>query len=227
MKKEEIFITDIKRILFGEAPPEFLIEVLLRTAFIYLFLLATLRILGKRMNGQLTITEMAVMIMLGAIISAPMQMPDRGLVIGIVILLSILVFHRGLNLWAFKNLRIENLTQGTMTLLVKNGVIQLKQLENSLITRQQLFSVLRNKKIYNLGRVKRLYLEGCGLFSVYEEESGKPGLPLLPPQDKHILKEQKFTEHAEQACNLCGFVKNHKETTCRNCGNNKWTAAIR
>jgi predicted membrane chloride channel (bestrophin family) len=57
MNRDEIHLGGCKRILFGEAPLEFSAEVLLRTVFIYVLLLIALRLLGKRMNGQLTLTE--------------------------------------------------------------------------------------------------------------------------------------------------------------------------
>ena len=79
MKKEEIHRGDWHRILIGTAPTEFLLEVLIRTIIIYLFLLVTLRLMGKRMGGQLTISELAVMLTLGAIVSVAMQIPEKGL----------------------------------------------------------------------------------------------------------------------------------------------------
>ncbi|MDX3916076.1 MULTISPECIES: DUF421 domain-containing protein [Olivibacter] len=97
MKKEEIKLTDIQRILFGETPAAFMLEVFIRTIIIYLALLLVLKLLGKRMTGQLTIAEMAVMITMGAIVAVPMQIPDRGIVQGIIILLLAVAFLRGLN----------------------------------------------------------------------------------------------------------------------------------
>jgi hypothetical protein len=66
MKKYEIHLADWQRMLFGQSPPVFLLEVLIRTIIIYVFLLFVLRWLGKRMSGQLTILEMAVMLTLGS-----------------------------------------------------------------------------------------------------------------------------------------------------------------
>ena len=51
MNKEEIKLSDWQRILIGDAPVEFLLEVFIRTALIYLALLIIMRFLGKRMNG--------------------------------------------------------------------------------------------------------------------------------------------------------------------------------
>lgn len=112
MKKEEIYFWDIKRWLFGHAPPEFMIEVFIRTILIYLFLLLVVRLLGKRMAGQMTLSELAVMLTLGALVSPVMQLPDRGILFGVLVLICALIFQRGLNLWAFKNEKVEHVTQG-------------------------------------------------------------------------------------------------------------------
>jgi len=96
MKKENIKIGDWQRILFGDAPPEFLIEVFLRTLVVYLSLLVALRLMGKRMTGQLSSAEMAVMVTLGAIVAVPMQLADRGVLLGLLVLLCALLFHQAL-----------------------------------------------------------------------------------------------------------------------------------
>jgi uncharacterized membrane protein YcaP (DUF421 family) len=227
MKKEEIHLWDIKRILFGQAPPEFLLEVLVRSIIIYVAAIIIMRWLGKRMNGQLTILEYAVMVVMGATISVPMQIPDRGLLQGFVVLLCILLFLRGVNWIAFHNSKFEKMVQGDVSVLVKDGVLDLKELSRTKISQQQIFEVLRSKKNFQLGKVKRMYLEACGIFSVYEEEKPKPGLPLFPPDDKSLL-EQKTPAHTPIVCINCGSVKAENEELkyCRNCGNNEWTKAI-
>jgi uncharacterized membrane protein YcaP (DUF421 family) len=227
MKKEEIHLWDIKRILLGQTPPEFLLEVFIRALIIYILTIIVMRWLGKRMNGQLTIVELAVMIVMGATISVPMQIPDRGLLQGFVVLLCILVFLRGVNWIAFHSPKFEKLLQGEASILVKDGVLDLKELSRTKITQQQVFEILRSKKIFQLGKVKRMYLEACGIFSVYQEEEDKPGLPLFPPDDQSIL-EQKSSKNTPVVCINCGTVKakGEEENYCRNCGNNEWTKAI-
>src|SRR5206468_811332 len=146
-------------ILFGEAPPVFMLEVFLRTIIVYLGLLVVVRLLGKRMQGQLTITEMAVMLTLGAIVSPAMQIPDKGILMGLLLLLCILIFQRSLTWINFINERIEKLTQGELITLVKDGKLNVEEMKRSRISHQQLFQVLREKSIFNLGDVERVYLE--------------------------------------------------------------------
>src|SRR4051794_39718475 len=136
---------EVKRVLFGNAPAAFTLEVFLRTIIVYLFLLGVLRLLGKRMTGQLTITEMGVMVSLGAIVSLPMQSQERGVLIGIVLLLAVLVLQRGLGRAGFERRKIELLTQGDLSLLVKDGVILIHELRRAAFSRHQLFGLLRAK----------------------------------------------------------------------------------
>src|SRR3954463_8233878 len=120
MKKFEIHLADWQRILFGQTPPVFLLEVFVRTLIIYMFLLFVLRWLGKRMSGQLTILEMAVMLTLGAIVSVGMQTPDRGITLSMIVLFCTLAFQQGLSWLGIKSARVEEISQGRISTLLKD-----------------------------------------------------------------------------------------------------------
>jgi uncharacterized membrane protein YcaP (DUF421 family) len=223
MVTKDIKLTDIKRILFGEAPPEFMLEVLIRTIITYIALLLALKLLGKRMTGQLSITEMAVMITLGAIVSVPMQIPERGIVQGFLILLLAVAFQRGLNYLSFKNRKVENITQGTTHVLIEDGTMKMDTLKSCKVTRQQLFSVLRNKEIFNLGKVRRVYLEACGLFSVYQYSGNRPGLPLYPLEERQTIAADEGMDLF--ACTNCGAVTKTDKNECSHCNHNTFIKA--
>ncbi|WP_207422921.1 DUF421 domain-containing protein [Desertivirga brevis] len=224
MEKKDIQFLDWKRIFFGEAPEEFLLEVLMRSAIVYLTLLIIVRLLGKRMSGQLTLTETAVMVTLGAIISAPMQDPQKGILEGVLVLIVALLFYRGFNLWGYKSSSFEKLSQGHSSMLIKDGVIELKELDATKMTKQELYAQLRRRNIYNLGAVKRAYLEGCGIMSIFREESSKPGLPLVPEKDQELGSFLQ-KDHLMACCN-CGNTTINHDSNCENCGEKEWTEAV-
>ena len=62
----------VKRLLMGNDPFQFLGEIVIRTVLVYLALMLAVRLLGKRMSGQITNLELAVMIPLGAIVAVPL-----------------------------------------------------------------------------------------------------------------------------------------------------------
>jgi len=173
MDYSEVELWDWHRILVGDAPNFYLVEVIFRTALIYLALLITLNLMGKRMGGQLTLTEMAVMVTLGALVAVPMQIYDRGLLMGITALVVALLFQRGFNYAGVKNENFEHISQGQLSLLVKDGVFEQEQMKKARISQTQIMSVLRAEKIYNLNQVRRLYLEACGIFSIYENKEAE------------------------------------------------------
>lgn len=136
MKTEDIEPWDWNRIIFGEAPVEFMAEVFIRTCIIFLALLVIVRLMGKRMGGQLTISELAIMVTLGAIVSPAMQIPQLGVLMGVMILLCALIFQRGLNSAEFKSQKFEQLSQGTSGMVVKDEVILLEEMAKSKISQQ-------------------------------------------------------------------------------------------
>jgi uncharacterized membrane protein YcaP (DUF421 family) len=230
MNRFEIHLKDIERILLGEAPPVFLIEVFFRTLIIYTLLLIIVRWLGKRMTGELTIMEMAVMLTLGAIASTPMQVPDRGILQGLILLLCAVGFQRGISYLGYRSHKFEDLTQGTPTLMIKDGILQIDSMRNDRISRSQLLAALRQQEILNLGIVERVYLEPCGNFSVYKAIETKPGLPIFPTGDD-LLKEQGQLSVKSvtglKVCSNCGKVfPENAMNRCNNCNQTDFIIAV-
>lgn len=228
MDKSAYHLWDVHRILFGNAPAEFLLETLFRTVITYIFLLAVVAWLGKRMSGQVTITELGIAIMLGAIVAPPMETPERGILQGIVILLLVLVLHRWTALLSVYHPGAEKIIQGSLDICVVDGVVDVQVLRRIRVSRSQLFAVLRNKQIYNLGQVDRLYMESSGIFSVFPAEHPRPGLSLLPPDDRSIHETQHRPDEALKACTSCGNTMRQpaEQQPCALCGNKQWDTAV-
>jgi uncharacterized membrane protein YcaP (DUF421 family) len=227
MDKSDIRLSDINRILFGNAPVSFMAEVFIRTVIVYVFLIIIVRLMGKRLSGQITITELAIMIMLGAIVAPAMEMPERGLLQGMFTLVLIWLYQQFISWWGIKNAHVEKLTQGDVSVFVKDGVLQLAEIKKARISHDQLFAVLRSKHVFNLGKVKRLYMEASGMFSLYTSEQPKPGLSLLPELDDGSHQHQQKAEQNLAACIHCGnTVPAEAAGTCAVCGNQQWDKAV-
>jgi uncharacterized membrane protein YcaP (DUF421 family) len=200
--------------------------VFIRTLIVYVFLLYVLRWLGKRMSGQLTIMELSVMLTLGAIVSASMQMPDHGILEGFLLLICALFFQRGISYLCVRSSRFEEFTQGRPGMLVRDGILRLDELKHFRVSRQQIFAQLRNQGIYNLGAVERMYLEASGMYSIFSAAEPKAGLSVLPPDDPQIQSMQTEDPHL-MACRSCGLVQEANDgENCNDCGCREWTRAV-
>lgn len=222
MKKEEIQLSDWSRMLLGEVPPEFFVELLLRMAFLYLLLIMSLRVLGKRMSSQLTRNELAALVSLAAAIGVPILAPDRGLLPALVIVLLVVSVNRLLSLLTFKNEKAETLLAGEMDTLIVDGILQVKTMTRTRITRERVLAQLRSQKIMHLGEVQRLYMEANGSFTLIKADKPRPGLSALPEQDKE------FTERMRKAdvlvCKACGTTNPTADfdLACPNCRHRQW-----
>lgn len=227
MKKEEISIGDWQRWLFGTAPPAFTIEVVLRAVLIFICMLLVMRLLGRRMKGQLSIGELAVVLTLGGIIGGAFQNPEMGLLPSLVVLTTILSMHRLVNWLAFKYRPVELLEQGDLSLLVRDGRLELATMHQHALSQEQLFGLLRNKNIAHLGELRRVYLEANGRLSFYKLPEPRPGLSVLPRAD---VPAPAITgpAHGRRVCATCGHLAtptDHAGTRCPRCEADNWLPA--
>ncbi|MFD1873052.1 DUF421 domain-containing protein [Hymenobacter bucti] len=224
MKKEEVIFSDWHRWLFGTAPPAFTGEVAIRAFIIFTVMLLIVRLLGRRMKGQLSVSELAVVLTLGAIIAGPTQIPTAGLLPTVVVLVAVLGMHRLSNWLAFKYRRVELWQQGDLAVLVRNGCMEMETLQLHAISQDQLFGLLRNEKIAQLGELKRVYMEANGRVSCYKRSEPQPGLSLLP----RAAAAPASTDAASgpQVCATCGRVAktpaDRTDTHCPHCGADNW-----
>jgi uncharacterized membrane protein YcaP (DUF421 family) len=214
-----------KRMLIGNAPFGFALEVLLRTAVVYLVLLGAVRLLGKRMSGQVTNLELGVMLTLGAIVSVPMQSAGRGIIPGLVLLCTIVLIQRASSQLEASSLRAAGLLIGKPSLLVRDGVLVPQELKRAHISQQRLFSVLRTQHVRHLGEVERVYLEAFGAFSVLRRAKPSCGLSVLPS----ALKTTQQPAGRSLVCAYCGQAApstHQAQALCSNCKHGEWTEPV-
>lgn len=228
MKPNEIHLSDWIRILVGEVPGSFYIELVIRAGVIYLLLLVAIRFMGKRMSGQVSRNDLAAMVSLAGAIGVPLQSPDRGILPAVIIAVIVVIIARWIAAKSFKNQDFEKFSQGNISMLVKDAVMDLEVMKKARLPRERLVAQLRSKSIKQLGSVKRFYMEAGGSFTLIEEDKPKPGLSLLPRWDKAFNDQFKKSEQIK-VCVSCGTAKNEPfeaKTKCPNCGHNIWTVAV-
>ncbi|MDQ0638475.1 uncharacterized membrane protein YcaP (DUF421 family) [Pedobacter sp. W3I1] len=226
MKEYEIKLTDIQRILQGEIPMHFFIEVIFRTAAIYLILMVSMRLMGKRMSSQLSRNEMAAVASLAAAVGVPLMNPDRGLLPAVVIAAVIITLQILIAKIAANNIKFESLTQDKYNMLIKDGVMNPKAMVLTRITKDRVLSQLRSEGISHLGMVKRLYFEASGTFSCLKNTIPVPGLSTIPNWD-HEMSEKIHSQTAIRVCESCGAYKQDTSADkCQNCEKNAWVYAV-
>jgi len=162
MKSYEIVMDDWMKILIGNVPIHFFLEVVFRVLFVFLLLIFSMRLMGKRMASQLSRNEMVAMSSLAAAIGIPIQAPDRGLLPALIVAIIVILGQRWIARIAAWNEQFEEVSQGDIGVLVYDGVLNIKEMKITRISRERLFAQLRSEGIKHLGQVQRFYFEANG-----------------------------------------------------------------
>lgn len=170
---EPVVPFDLARMFLGEHPPLFLLEVAFRTLVMYAYMLLAARFLGKRGTGQLTVFDFIVVILLGSAAGDPMFYDDVPLLYGIVVITVVVLVERIVNEWSNRNRNVEELIEGSPTLIIDRGTILEDALQREQLSRCEVMMELREKEIRDTGEVERAYIEPSGRVSVFRFEDGK------------------------------------------------------
>jgi uncharacterized membrane protein YcaP (DUF421 family) len=225
---------DLERIFLGDAPPLFLLEILLRTILLYLYTLLLLRLLGKRGVKQLTFFEFAIILALGSAAGDPMFYGDVPLLHGALVITIIVLVQRAIVVVTERNRRLEILFESSPRRLIKEGVLELNALEEEKLSKDEVFSRLREAGLSHLGQVERAYLEPSGNISIWQTEPSKikPGLTLMPDEDPDYPRVyetgQAVPRDTLYLCEHCGSSRSLRKgedfPVCE-CGSKKWLEA--
>lgn len=216
----------IEQFLIGNSSWKFLLEVAYRSAVIYVVLLVCMRVLGKRMAAQLEIAELAVILLLGAAISAPMQVATQGMLPAVVVLATVAGLQRGLSFMSVVSRGFQKTAYGHVSLLVCDGHFVIENMRAQNLSRDMLLSELRARGVRQLGQVRRLYMEATGTLSVIYFKQPRPGLSLAPFIDDHAWFAQQENTH-RVCCNCGGDVGADDRVACGLCGGRRHCAAVR
>lgn len=215
---------DWHRIFLGNIPPLFMLEIVFRTAVIFLWLLLLLRFSGQRSLAQLGPLELAIVIALGSAAGDPMFYPEVPLLHAMLAMALVIGLQRLTAHLIVKSETVETMLQGIPLEMVRDGVLNLENMRKASLSVEDVFEYLRDDGVRQLGQVQRAYLEQNGTFSVFQHAPGEapPGLQVVPPWDLEPPSPAAPGESGPLVCLGCGAPAG----TCDGCGGRGLTRAM-
>ncbi|UOQ71954.1 DUF421 domain-containing protein [Hymenobacter cellulosilyticus] len=220
---------DWNRILFSDdAPPLFLLEVVVRCVLTYLMVIGALRVTGRRGVRQLSIFELSIILALGSAAGDAMLYDDTPLLHAAVVFVVVPVLYLLFNKATEKYPRFSNWLEGKPVLLIEDGSLCIEEFRQQNLTQKELFGELRKLQVEHLGQVRRAYIEATGEVSAYfyTDEDVQPGLPIWPERLTQL--HQHAPQAGPHACATCGKVRELPKqgvARCPVCQDDQWTPA--
>ncbi len=220
---------ELENLLIGDQEWSFIPEIMFRTLIMYLVVLFSLRILGKRGVKQLSVFELVVIIGLGSAAGDPMFYKEVGIISAISVFVVVILAYKITSFLVNKSSKIEKLLEGSCTCLIENGKFSIENFKKESLARDEFFSELRLNGVSHLGQVHLAIIETSGSISVfyYPKEEVKYGLPILPDLFHQQVVEIKRKDHF--SCAFCGYtqlIPALASYKCKVCEKTKWVKSM-
>jgi uncharacterized membrane protein YcaP (DUF421 family) len=141
-------------------------EKALRAILVYAFLLAALRLFGRRELSQLTAFDLIVLLTLSNILQNAMIGNDNSVAGGLIGAAVLLTMNAMIAYLAFRSRKFERLVDGTPKVLIHDGKVDPKAMASTLLTEQDLVAAVHSHGLERFEDVHLAIAEPNGIISV-------------------------------------------------------------
>lgn len=173
-----------------------------RTIILYIVVIISIRLMGKRQIGDMQPGELVITLLISEIAAMPLQDTDQPILFGVSAIFTIVVIEIFMSILALKSFFVRKMLSGKSAILIKDGVIDQKELKKVRMTVLDLVELLRGQQVFDISTVSFAVLETGGSLSVLLKSKEQPAtvgdlkvqkgpaeLPLPVISDGKILSE--------------------------------------
>ncbi|MGI8497839.1 MAG: DUF421 domain-containing protein [Gemmatimonadaceae bacterium] len=174
-----------------------ILEKVVRTLAVYVFLLLGLRLAGKRELGQFNPFDLVVLLLLSNTVQNAIIGNDNSVVGGLVGAMVLLGANYLLVRFLYRHPKIDRIVEGESDVLIRDGVIVDENLERELITPAELLAAARRQGIGRLDEVACCRIEVGGALTF---------IPMAPSDEarRHDEVLQRLTALEDRLKRLAG-----------------------
>ena len=142
-----------------------ILEKVLRSCLIYIFMVVGLRLFGKRELAQTNTFDFIVLLTLSNTVQNAIIGDDNSITGGVIGATSLMVLNYLVVRFLFRRAKLDRFLEGAPVLLIKDGKVQQRDLDRELITLDELTVAAHKQGLRNLQDVDSCVLETGGSFA--------------------------------------------------------------
>lgn len=146
----------------------------IRTVIIYIFIIAAMRIMGKRQLGELQPVELVVTLLISDLAAVPMQESGMPLLNGLIPIVVLVALELLLSALMMKCNWFSTLISGTPIVIVKDGRLEQKSLKRLRLTVEDLMEAMRQQNMFDIRDVAYAIAETNGKISLFPKPDKQP-----------------------------------------------------
>jgi uncharacterized membrane protein YcaP (DUF421 family) len=172
-----------------------ILEKIFRPIIVYVFLIAGLRLSGKRELAQLNPFDLVVLLTLSNTVQNAIIGDDNSVTGGIIGATSLLAINYLVVRFLYDHRKIDQIVEGRADILVEDGKVHEHKLKRELITKEELAAAARKQGFETLAEVRQCVLEPGGTLTFIAKKPGTEDM-------RHAEVMKKFDLLAEEIARL-------------------------
>ena len=158
-----------------------IVTITLRTILCFVLLVTSMKIMGKREIGQLSLFDFLIILIIADIIIIGIECYKESLLLFIIPLVILVLFQKLIAIIDLKFPKIRSLIDGKEQVIINQGKINVNIMKKEKYNMNDLYTQLREKGIRSIDEVEYAILETNGNLSIftYEENNKTFPLPLI------------------------------------------------
>ncbi len=145
-----------------------------RTMILYVTVIIAVRLMGKRQIGEMQPGELVVTLLISDIASMPLQDTNQPIILGLSAIFTLVCLEIITSLLSLKSVIVRKLLSGGSAILIKDGIIDQKELGRVRMTVLDLVEMLRSQQVFEVSDVSFAVLETGGSLSVLLKGAKSP-----------------------------------------------------
>jgi uncharacterized membrane protein YcaP (DUF421 family) len=150
-------------------------DIVVRSAVIFLIIGVLIRISGKRQIAQLSAFDLILLVTVGDLIAQAVVQEDYSLMAGILAVTTFALLSALMGWIAFRFPGTRPLLEGRPTIVIRHGEVDHEVLRHESLPYADLIEAARENGIRDLRDVELAVIENDGTFSFFREQNGPDG----------------------------------------------------
>ncbi|MBO5477663.1 MAG: DUF421 domain-containing protein [Clostridia bacterium] len=163
--------------------------VFFRALILYCVVFLVIRLMGKKELSKVQPFELAIIIVISDLASAPMSSRSISLLDGIIPIITLLLAYLVFLLINHSSNKVQDIVCGKPILIIKDGKIVEKEFDSQKYTVSDIMSQLHEKQVFSISDVKYGLIETNGNLSVITYDQNVESLPV------NIIEDGKLAEN--------------------------------
>lgn len=165
-----------------------MLNIMVKSALLYIVLLIVMRLMGKRQIGQLQPFEFSITLVIAELACLPMGDPSIPLIYGIIPVFTLFIVHITMNFIAVKSPRFRKILNGKPLIIINGGNIDTRAVKSADMDSDDISEALRIAGYFFPEEIEFAVLETNGSLSVMPKYANSP----YTPSDAGLSNREKF-----------------------------------